>query len=380
MRARNTKKRFANRQPRSGFETLENRQLFAADLDITLSDMDADMLVNTHSDDVASSSDSEFVASTISPGKISVELADRTLSITGSGHGDTVTIFDLGTHIQVEAGTYQLDGVTPYVRSFEADAVDAIYFYGYEGDDTFVDHTLETTFAHGGDGNDYLYASGDASKLYGDDHDDTLVAGPYGTVSLYGGDGNDTIDGNDYGNYINGGAGDDYIQADSGDDYVRGGSGDDTMYGHYGDDVMHGDEGDDYMNGYRGNDRMYGDDGRDFMDGHSGHDRMYGGKERDVLYGGYDNDFMRGGDGTDYIYGGWGNDRIFGDDGWDALWGEQGDDYLNGGKDGYFDYLVGGYGADEFERHASFVWWGIEFGGEKDDYRDLVASTGDKMV
>ena len=81
--------------------------------------------------------------------------------------------------------------------------------------------------------------------------------------------------------------------------------------------------------------------GHDWLEGGDGNDRLIGGN-------GYYDDVLIGYAGDDILYGGYGNDDLYGDDGYDKLYGEAGDDYLDGGEDGYADYLSGGSGYDAF--------------------------------
>jgi Ca2+-binding RTX toxin-like protein len=87
-----------------------------------------------------------------------------------------------------------------------------------------------------------------------------------------------------------------------------------------------------------------------------------------ALYGGLGNDTLNGGGGSDLLYGDGGNDTLNGQGGNDALFGGTGDDTLDGGgTDGRRDVLVGGPGADTFNRYV----------GEKDIFLDFRASQGD---
>lgn len=164
-----------------------------------------------------------------------------------------------------------------------------IAYYGWNGNDYFVNNTYVKTFANGMDGNDTIYGG------YGVD----VIDGGNGTDYLYGRDGNDTIRaGYDYSyNYLDGGYG---------NDYLYGGYGNDTMYGNYGNDVM---------------------------------------------------------------YGSWGNDWMYGNSGADSIYGEYGNDVLDGGDDGYFDYLHGGYGADAFQQDWYWTGWSWSNRDTKADFK-----------
>lgn len=79
-----------------------------------------------------------------------------------------------------------------------------IYFYGYNGNDTFDNWTGLGANAYGGNGNDTLIGNDGVNDfLYGEGGNDTLwgwsgndyLDGGYGTDTLYAGDGNDTLRG-----------------------------------------------------------------------------------------------------------------------------------------------------------------------------------------
>jgi Ca2+-binding RTX toxin-like protein len=132
-----------------------------------------------------------------------------------------------------------------------------VYFYGYAGNDYFVNNTYLRTTAYGHDGNDVLYGG------YGND----TLDGGYGTDYLYGRAGHDTLSaGYDYSyNVLDGG---------DGNDTLYGGYGTDYLYGQYGNDYLLGNYGKDYLYGSYGNDTLHGgDDGfADYLHGGSGYD------------------------------------------------------------------------------------------------------------
>ena len=120
-----------------------------------------------------------------------------------------------------------------------------VYFYGYDGDDVFVNLTNLNAYAYGGRGNDVLangflgFSSAGHATFYGGDDDDFLYGG-LNNDHLYGGSGKDTL----YG--------------DAGSDYLSGGTGSDHLYGGAGDDTLDGGVGDtrDFLNGGAGRDRF----------------------------------------------------------------------------------------------------------------------------
>lgn len=177
------------------------------------------------------------------------------------------------------------------------------------------------------------------------------------------------------------------------DTVATGGYGDDTINGGYGNDVLDGEWGHDTINGGGGsdtlrggtapydygNDTLIGGDGGDTLDGGAGTDTLIGGSGYDVLSGGSGTDYLYGGEDTDIMNGGDGSDYLFGEGGMDYLYGdaynswEYGHDYLDGGYDGYTDYLYGGAGGDTFNQHMSwrYDWyWGYWYQSTEDVITD----------
>ncbi|MEQ8785164.1 MAG: calcium-binding protein [Pirellulaceae bacterium] len=278
-----------------------------------------------------------------------------------------------------------------------------VRFYGYGGDDVFINNTSFKSYAYGGSGDDYLEGGDGRDVFYGQSGDDTLV-GYGGNDALRGGTGHDTL---------KGGGGDDYLYGDKGNDKLYGQSGDDELKGAWGDDRLEGGSGDDYLVGGSNNDRyvFYGKKlGTDTIQGDSGYntldfrgfnqsvnvdiektstqtvnsgdlklkileadaiDRVYGSAYSDVIHGnnlnnkiyGFDgNDELYGDGGNDYLYGGDGKDDLYGESGHDRLYGQSGKDYLSGGSGndildggGSTDTLNGGSGYDVKRQSSSDV-------------------------
>lgn len=88
------------------------------------------------------------------------------------------------------------------------------------------------------------------------------------------------------------------------------------------------------------------------------------------LLGGDGDDTITGGAGADVLSGGAGNDTLRGGKGADALLGGDGDDTLDGGRDGAWDVLSGGNGADVFVFYSTAT----------DVFADFNAATGDTKL
>ena len=258
---------------------------------------------------------------------------------------------------------------------------------GFEGDDTLtgtgvllggdgndtITLTDEDSEAHGGNGNDILYAddiedsiliggigndtltgyAGD-DDLYGQEGNDTLyggsgidhIYGGNGEDTIYGEDGNDFIEGNNGADIINGGDGADNISGGNGNDQIVGGLGNDYIYGDDGDDDIQGNLGNDNLYGGYGNDIIVGNDGEDGLDGGAGSDNLSGGADDDTLYGGSGNDFLYGNQDDDDLYGESGADILYGGTGLDRLYGGSGNDTIYGNDDSEFDRIWGDEGND----------------------------------
>lgn len=129
-----------------------------------------------------------------------------------NGWHDNAHSWKSGNQIIVRIQSTPTSGflLTPNVieQRFNASSVREIRFWGYSGDDRFVNDALIRTMAWGGDGNDYL-------------------EGANATDQFFGGEGNDTLVGYGGSDYLNGENGNDYLQGGSGRDFLDGGWGKD---------------------------------------------------------------------------------------------------------------------------------------------------------
>ncbi|MFD0917933.1 peroxidase family protein [Pseudahrensia aquimaris] len=140
---------------------------------------------------------------------------------------------------------------------------------------------------------------------------------------------------------VGGGDADDVLRATEDATLMLGGAGDDRMFGNDGQLEMHGQDGEDRLFGRDGDDKMwggadddtlYGQNGADMLDGGDGADRVIGGNGDDALFGMGDDDTIFGGRGEDMLVGGDGNDGLYGGSGSDILDGGAGDDFLHAGR------------------------------------------------
>ncbi len=150
------------------------------------------------------------------------------LVINGTNANDNVAVNMQGGWIRVDK-----NGLPP---AFYSPAVyNSILFYGYDGNDRFVNNTNIRCIAYGMGGSDTLVGGSNSDYL----------DGGFGADYLYGRDGNDTlIGGLDLSfNYLDGGAGNDFLQGGNGVDWLFGREGNDTMVGNAGNDFFDGGSG-----------------------------------------------------------------------------------------------------------------------------------------
>ena len=282
--------------------------------------------------------------------------------------------------------------------------ISKIVFRGYDGDDSFINHTYLPSDAYGGRGRDtlqggrgpdllvggadldHLYGGRGADELYArelplppgtcmgavderllvgtPDHDevhDAMVAaeptcsssgGEITCVDLLGGETSALVH-----DYLYGEQGDDVLHGGQYNDRMWGGDGNDTLFGNEGDDRLFGGEGQDAIEGGTGDDLLAGEGGRDTLRGGAGNDRLFGGDRTDVLFGESGDDVLLGESGFDILFGGPDNDHLLGGEDADTLYGGEGNDGLFGGADDvadelWGDDLAGTWGADRFLTRA----------------------------
>lgn len=183
-RTRIRKRRNRGRKPR--LESLESRQLMAADISFS-----------------------------------SFNGVDY-MTIRGTAEADNIALseFVWGSSSYVRVQETPEGALKSSFRYFNMKNLDAVMFYGGNGDDHFVNNTDLQVYAWGQKGNDTL----------------------------------------------EGGSGNDYLDGGSDNDTLIGGAGNDELKGGYGNDVLMGDSGNDKLFGGRGDDDLYGGSNNDFLD------------------------------------------------------------------------------------------------------------------
>jgi Ca2+-binding RTX toxin-like protein len=300
---------FRKRSRHCNFESLESRQLLAAD----------------------------------------ISLKGDVLSIRGTGHADQIDIQRVASG--ADAGLLQVT----------VNGVQKLFNDNYTGSGI---GTISKLAILGRGGSDHISIANDVyipANIDGGGGNDTIQSGA-GADIILGGGGIDTIFGNDGNDFIDGGSGNDQIEAGAGSDQCVGGKGNDNILGNEDDDFLDGGkgndqlesgEGDDTCLGGKGNDFIYGGRGKDQLSGGVGNDQLHGETGQDVLFGELGSDVLDGGDSNDYLDGGLGNDNVLGGAGNDELKGGLGIDTLDGqdgnnllDTDGEIDTLLNGIGVD----------------------------------
>ncbi|WP_193186568.1 DUF4347 domain-containing protein [Nisaea sediminum] len=244
--------------------------------------------------------------------KGNVPMDVRSLSLTTSGNGETVEIFDTASSA---IGTHALMIDTSSLATNNILDLNNIDFAAIVGAASIT----------GGEGQNYVVADDAIQFISLGDEDDTLA----------GGGGNDTV-GSSWG--------EDLVYGNQGTDFLFGGGGNDTLFG--GQDA-------DTLEGGNDSDIVYGNKGSDILIGGNGDDRLYGGQNSDIVYGNSGNDRLFGNLGKDTLYGGQGNDSVNGGDGDDRLEGNTGNDMLSGGAGADTFVFSFGTGHDRVEDYVS---------------------------
>jgi Ca2+-binding RTX toxin-like protein len=117
-----------------------------------------------------------------------------------------------------------------HTEDFDVSDVTEIFFFGYDGDNSFHNRTPLPSTAFGGDGRDQFTGGSARDIFYGYFGNDALW-GREGDDSLYGGDGE--LD------YLFGQGGDDHLYGENGPDWIEGGTGNDRLYGGGHDDTYY---------------------------------------------------------------------------------------------------------------------------------------------
>jgi len=330
-RAKRNEKR--TRRARLGFETLENRRLMAAD----------------------------------------IELSDGVLTIEGTQYNDVVHLDYSYTNLQTRFGSWKIpslsvehsyQGASRTVGTIVNEAkflwphlIDHIIFDALGGDDQFYNNTSVDSQVAGGSGNDLLVGGFGDDQFFGI-HGDDVLRGRGGNDELYGGMGNDNLYGGSGNDYLSGAWGSDRLDGESGHDTLAGGDGVDFLIGGLGNDLLKESvdvdaklsttsltltktfsSQTDLLNSIE-HAELTGDNSANEIDASdfaAGGVTLIGGGSNDVLRGTSKADVLIGGDGDDTLYGGSGNDKLEGGNGNDGLFG---------GK--HVDFLKGGTGADRF--------------------------------
>lgn len=283
------------RKKSTGYQTLENRRLLAAD--------------STFFFDVTS-------------GTLHISAEDT--NVAGEQYANELTLTrDAATNELVATEANRPE------QRFSTAGLDRISYRGTNHDDLFVNLTDIDTRAVGFAGNDNITTGGGEDRVIGGNGDDIirtgngndyaagnqgddqiLEAADDGRDRFFGGPGADVIDSGIGIDFVSGNEGDDILRLGEGNDISFGGDGADEIFAGEGRDFVYGGSGDDMIHGEAGPDRLLGQSGADEIHGGAGDDSIVGGDEADMLFGGFGADRVVGGEGNDVLDGGEGLDRI----------------------------------------------------------------------
>jgi RTX calcium-binding nonapeptide repeat (4 copies) len=279
---------------------------------------------------------------------LTVALTDGVLAIVGTEQADTIVVRQVNNRLSVDGVSGSFDA-----SNVKGIAIDSRGGHDYVAMDVAGQVVFKPTIIDAGAGNDHIRGGyGDDVVNLGAGDDITVTHGGHDRV--YGGAGNDRIwtgDGNDK---VSGDDGNDEIVLGAGNDLVYSGAGHDRIWGETGDDRVSAGDGDDWVFGGAGSDAIYGESGADEVFGELGNDVLMGGNGIDKLRGGDGDDQLYGEAEADWLYGDAGNDTLFGGTGSDRIYGGLGDDRLNG--DAGSDYLYGQEGYDRFYDSFAEAW------------------------
>lgn len=223
------------------------------------------------------------------------------------------TLQQAGGSITIGGGT--ISGITQTVNIQGSNFDDTIKsvgsYYGFSslygnGGNDYIVADYYNNYVSGGDGNDILDARGSqyTSVVDGDAGDDTIYVTSNGFARANGGEGNDLI-------YAGGNA--------------YGGGGNDTIrlnFSYYANDA-NGEDGDDQLYAYASGSYLYGGSGADTLYGDIGNDTLISGSRSMATLGpaadaGLEHDVLIGGAGDDILWAGYGDD-VDGGTGIDSL-------------------------------------------------------------
>ncbi|WP_020470607.1 C39 family peptidase [Zavarzinella formosa] len=290
-------------------------------------------------------------------------------------------------------------------KTYSADQVKRIVFYGKDGQDTFTNDTSLPSTAYGDGGGDELTGGSGKDILIGGAGED-ILEGRGGDDDLRGGADDDAYVFSPEANPGGPGLGTDKITEAANADtdtlffdslstsitvnlgstavqtvhpnflklQFTSGSGIENVWGSSASDTITGNSRANFIYAANGNDTVTGGIGDDTIDGGSGNDSLDGGIGNDSITGGIGNDSLTGATGNDSLSGGDGKDTIDGGAGNDLIDGGNDNDHLTGGADkdtitgGYGDdYLGGGTGNDHLSGNAGND---VLDGGDNDDVLD----------
>jgi Ca2+-binding RTX toxin-like protein len=300
--------------------------------------------------------------------------SDHILRVVGTNNADSIIVHNSAGKVSVQGISiqYNNNGALSNKASVDRALVTHVEVKGLAGYDTItMDETGMTAgqglplYAWGGNGNDRITGGSMNDKLYGENGSDVLTGrgGDDLMIGAYANSDAETVGKNDV---FYGGAG---------NDTIRGGAGNDTLYGEAGDDTEFGGDGDDKLVGQIGTDSLDGGAGTDLLVEKTGYATLTDTQLTTWVNSAYTTDtlasieratltafdvglnytyidagafsgsvVLNGTSLPDYFYASKGSSTLTGLAGNDYLRGGAGDDTLDGGAGD--DTIVGGIGVD----------------------------------
>ena len=164
-----------------------------------------------------------FERDTVAPTGPTAEVAGGTLTVEGTGDGESIGVAIVNGSVQV---TVTSGNVTTLSASFPASSITGgIVINAGAGADAITSDSSNTfaTEIHGGAGNDTITGGGGDDILFGEGDNDTLVARAGNDVAV-GGEGSDAMSGGNGRDVLIGGNGTDDIEGENADDILVAGT------------------------------------------------------------------------------------------------------------------------------------------------------------
>ena len=181
---------------------------------------------------------------------ITASLSGGVLRVEGTQQNDTIIMRQIGNTVSIDGVRINGSGT---INRIEIRGLGGNDVLRADGNGVFNQSVRIPTTIWGGTGKDFIVGGTAADQLVGGSGNDTLY-GMQGNDKMWGEAGNDLM---------YGGTGNDELQGGAGNDELLGEAGNDSLWGQENDDWLWGGSGDDQIDGGSGSDVAYGGPGRD---------------------------------------------------------------------------------------------------------------------